>query len=97
MTLEETHEEDDIEASDAAVDPSPPTPPTPRRDPIGRLSGDKKERQLQTIVADGRKKCLQKSCRVCGSQKNIKTQDIPAKHSKSSCVKKLASRDTTPG
>jgi hypothetical protein len=39
MSLEETHEEDDVEATDEDDDPSPPTPHAPRRDPVGRLSG----------------------------------------------------------
>jgi hypothetical protein len=39
MSLEETHEEDDVEAADEDDDPSPPTPHAPRRDPVGRLSG----------------------------------------------------------
>jgi hypothetical protein len=40
MTLEETHEEDNIGASDEDDGPSPPIPHAPRRDPVGRLSGD---------------------------------------------------------
>jgi hypothetical protein len=39
MTLQETHEEEDIEAADEDEDPSPPTPHAPRRDPVGRHEG----------------------------------------------------------
>jgi biotin-(acetyl-CoA carboxylase) ligase len=53
MTLEETHEEDDIATADEEDGPSPLTPHAPRRDPVGRLSGDLKERQLQAIVGVG--------------------------------------------
>jgi hypothetical protein len=49
MTLEETHEENKVEAADEDDDPSPPTPHAPRRSPVGRLSGDVKEHQLQAI------------------------------------------------
>jgi hypothetical protein len=36
ISLEETHEEDDVEVADDDDDPSPPTPHAPRRDPVGR-------------------------------------------------------------
>jgi hypothetical protein len=49
MSLEGTHEEDDIEAADA-----------PRRDPVWRLSGDMKEHQIQAIVGVGKRKYPQK-------------------------------------
>jgi hypothetical protein len=49
MTLEETHEEDDVDAAGEDDGPSP-TPHAPRRDPVGRLSGYMKERQLQAVV-----------------------------------------------
>jgi hypothetical protein len=62
--LEETHEEDDVEAADEDVDPGPPTPHVPRSDPVGRLSGDMKEHQFQAIVGAGKNKYPQKPCRV---------------------------------
>jgi hypothetical protein len=61
------------------------------------LSGCMKERQLQAIVGVARKNTPQKFCRVCGLQKNVKTPDISATPAKFLRVKKLASRDTTPG
>jgi hypothetical protein len=64
-TLEETHEEDDVEAADDDHDdPSQPTPHAPRSDPVGRLSGDMKEHQLQAVVGAGKNKCPQKPCIV---------------------------------
>jgi hypothetical protein len=49
MTLEEIHEENDVE--DAGEDDhSPPTPNAQRRVPVGRLLGDMKEHQLQATV-----------------------------------------------
>jgi hypothetical protein len=44
ISLEETHEEGDIEAADEDADPNPPTPHAPRSS-VGRLSADMKERQ----------------------------------------------------
>jgi hypothetical protein len=64
MTLEETPEEDDVEAAGEDDDPSPPTQYAPRRDPVGRLSAEMKEHQLQEIVGVGKKKYPQKPCRV---------------------------------
>jgi hypothetical protein len=69
IILEETPEEDDIEAADEDDDPSPPTPHAPRRDPVGRLSGDMKEHQPQAIVGVGKKKYPQKPCIVCAAYK----------------------------
>jgi hypothetical protein len=43
MSLEETPEEDDVEAAGEDDDPSPPTQYTPRRHPVGRLSAEMKE------------------------------------------------------
>jgi hypothetical protein len=98
MTLEETQEEDNIEAADEDDDPSPPTPHAPRRDPVGRLSGDMKEHQTQAIVGVGKKTYAQKPCSVCAAHKEIKTPDIrvSATHAKSLCME-IASRGTTPG
>jgi hypothetical protein len=40
MSLEETHEKDDVEAADEDDDPGPPPPPhARRRDSVGGLSG----------------------------------------------------------
>jgi hypothetical protein len=50
MTSVETHDVGDAEAADDDDDPSPPTPHTPRRDPVGGLSGNMKEHQLQATV-----------------------------------------------
>jgi hypothetical protein len=69
MTLEETHEEDDVGAADEDEDTSPPTPHAPRRDPVGRLSGDMKEHQFQAVVGVRKKKYPQKPCRVCAAHK----------------------------
>jgi hypothetical protein len=64
MTLEGTHEADDIEAADEEDDPGPRTPHTPRRDPV---------RDHQEIVGVGKRKYPQKPCRVCAA--NIKHKD----------------------
>jgi hypothetical protein len=79
MTLEEKHEEDDVEVDDDDnndggdydddYDPSPQTPHTPRKDPVGRLSEDMKEHQLQIIDGVGTKKYPQKSCRMCAAHR----------------------------
>jgi hypothetical protein len=66
MTLEETPEEDDVEAADEDDDPTPPTPHAPRRDHVGRHEGAptsdncwrwKKEISTETLQS------------VCGTQK----------------------------
>jgi hypothetical protein len=59
MSLEETHEEDDLEAADKDG-PSSPTPHAPRRDPVWWLSGDMKDHQTQAIVGVGKRKYPQK-------------------------------------
>jgi hypothetical protein len=46
LTLEETHEEDDIEATDED-DPSVPTAHAPRKDSLGRLSVDRQLLELE--------------------------------------------------
>jgi hypothetical protein len=43
ITLEESHDEDDVEVADEDDDPGRPTPHPPRRDPVRRLAGDMKE------------------------------------------------------
>jgi hypothetical protein len=63
MSLEETNGEE-IEATDEDDDSSPPTPHAPRRDPVGRLSGD-----MKAVVGVGRKKSTETLQSVCGSQK----------------------------
>jgi hypothetical protein len=68
MSLEETHEEKDVEGADEGDDPSPPAPQAPRRDPVGRLSGDM-EHQLQAIVGVAKRKYPQKPCRVRAANK----------------------------
>jgi hypothetical protein len=70
MTLEESHG-DDIEATDDD-DPRPPTPHAPRRDSVGRLSGDRTQHQLKAIVGAGKKKYPKKPCRVCMAHKKCK-------------------------
>jgi hypothetical protein len=72
MTLEETHEEDNIGAADEDDGPSPPTPHAPRRGPVGRLSGYMKKHQLQEIVGVGGNKYPQKPCRVCAAHRKRK-------------------------
>jgi hypothetical protein len=73
MTLEETQEDHDVEAADEDDNSSPPTPHASRRDPVGRLSGDMKQHQLQAIFGIGRKKYPPKPCRVRAAQ--IKRKD----------------------
>jgi hypothetical protein len=60
------------------------------------LLRDMKEHQLQAFVAVGKKKCPQKPCRGCAANKNMKTPDVSATHSKSPCMKEIASRGMTP-
>jgi hypothetical protein len=72
MTLEEASGEDDVEAADEDDDPSPPTQHAPRRVPVGRLSGDMKEHQLQAIVGVGKNKYPQKPYRLCAAHKKLK-------------------------
>jgi hypothetical protein len=71
VTSEDPHEEDDVEAADED-DLTPPTRHAPRRDLVGRLSGDMKEHQLQAIVGGGKKKYPQKPCRVCAAHRKRK-------------------------
>jgi hypothetical protein len=52
MMIEETHEEDHVEAAEDD-DPSPQTSHAPRRDPVGTLSGDMTEQKLEVIVGVG--------------------------------------------
>jgi hypothetical protein len=67
MSLEETHEEGDIEATDENDDPGPPTPHAPRRNPVGRMSGD-----VKAIVGVEKRKYPHKSCSVCAANKKYK-------------------------
>jgi hypothetical protein len=92
MSLEQTHEEEDIEAADEDGDASPPTPHAPRRDPVGRLSGDLKEHQLQAIVGGGKKKCPQKLCRVCDAHKESRRQIYLQNMHKGECFTSYHSR-----
>jgi hypothetical protein len=80
MTIEETYEEDDVEAAGEDDDPSPPPTHAPRRDPFGRLSGDMKERQLQAVVGVGKKKYPQKPSRACAADKKHKRHQIYLQH-----------------
>jgi hypothetical protein len=97
MILEETPEEDYVEAADED-DPSPPTQHVPSRDLIGRLSGDMKEHQFQAIIGVGKKKYPQKPCRVCAAHKK-KNKD--ARYICNTCKVPLHEGDcftgTTPG
>jgi hypothetical protein len=85
MTSEETHEEDNIEAAEEDDGPSPPTSHAPRIFPVGRLSGDMKEFQLQAIVGDGKKKypvCV----RLRGGGGKVRTARYICKHANYSSI-----------
>jgi hypothetical protein len=61
------------------------------------MLGDNQEHHLQAVVRVGKKKYPQKPCRVYAAHK--KHQDtgyICKEHAKSSCIKDIASRGTTP-
>jgi hypothetical protein len=97
MTLEETHEEDDVEAADEDNDPIPPTPHAPRRGPVGRLSGDMKEHQLQAAAGAGKRNIHGNPAECVRLTKSVKTPDISATHAKSPFIKEIISQGTTPG
>jgi hypothetical protein len=86
MSLEQTHEENDVEAAGEDSDPSPPTPHGQRGDPVGRLSGDMKEHQLQATVGAGKN-----HCRACAANKIRKDTRYVCKTCRFPCIKQIAS------
>jgi hypothetical protein len=77
-------------ATDEDDDPRPPTPLAPRRDPVGTLSGDMKEDQLQANLEWEKINIHTNPAECMWLTKNVKTPDISATHAKFSSIKEFA-------
>jgi hypothetical protein len=71
--LEETHEEDYVEADDDDDHhhPSPPTPHAPRRNPLGNCQETWRSTNLRKMLELGKEKSTE-PCRVCTAHKKLK-------------------------